>query len=267
MRTVICDDDRVLRSVVAGIVAGTGHRVVGETGHGEIAIDLVRDLSPEILVLDLSLETGLGTRVLHEVNAAYPSCRVVVFSAFVTEQASLRAAGAEAVIEKPAFDQLEQLLEQWAASAPAERRRPTPGRTFPAHAARSPSGIEPATDFYNAIASTQAGDALVVAWLPDLADVERRDGPHIALDWVLEIARRARGLVRADDRIACLDGQSVHVLLLDGRGEDGARVMTLRLEEEWAKAAAGGGPDLLTRFTMQDGTVSLQQLLHQTMDR
>ena len=192
MRVLICDDDDVLRKVVGGVAQAAGHEVVAETDNSRDALELVERLVPEIVVLDLALAYGTGTELMAALRADGTASRILVFSAFAGDRAMLLDSGATAVVEKPDFDGLEQVLKAWAKQAtPAgrERRRDRTPRLLPGSTARSPGGLEPDREFYAALGATVAGDALLVLWIEPYGLIVGRDGAHVAADWLMELAR------------------------------------------------------------------------------
>lgn len=56
--------------------------VVGEAVDGETAIEMTRDLRPDVLVLDMSLPVANGVEVTRAVHAASGSPRVLILSAY-----------------------------------------------------------------------------------------------------------------------------------------------------------------------------------------
>lgn len=90
---VVADDSEDIRELVrASLHAYGDFEVVGEAGTGAEAIELVRDLEPDVVILDLSMPGLGGLAVLPDMRAAAPDTRVVVFSAFDREEFGAHAA-------------------------------------------------------------------------------------------------------------------------------------------------------------------------------
>ena len=103
-RIIVADVGEEFRALlVAGLREEVDLEVVAETGDGQDAVRLVRELSPDVLIMDLMLTRMDGMEVLAEVNALSRKPRVLVLSSFardvVAEQAA--AQGADYFIVKP----------------------------------------------------------------------------------------------------------------------------------------------------------------------
>lgn len=117
---LICDDEPSLRELMR-ICLGPRYSYAEAGGTAE-AIDLVEQLEPDLLLLDVMMPGGSGLSVVEHVrrNPRLASTPVVVISAF-TAEADRRAAleaGATDFLEKP-FDpeHLEALVEELLAEA------------------------------------------------------------------------------------------------------------------------------------------------------
>jgi DNA-binding NarL/FixJ family response regulator len=102
LRIVVAEDNRDVQEMIRITLEVGGFEVVGQAYEGRQTLELVGDLQPDILLLDLHMPEVGGLDVLPEIQAIAPRCKVVVHSAigamFMTESA-LRA-GAVAYIEK-----------------------------------------------------------------------------------------------------------------------------------------------------------------------
>lgn len=73
-------------------------QVVGEAGDGQAAIDRVRELSPDVVVMDISMPNFNGIEATRQIVAESPNTRVVALSIhsgkrFVEDMLSAGAAG------------------------------------------------------------------------------------------------------------------------------------------------------------------------------
>jgi response regulator NasT len=102
MRVLIAEDEALIRMDMREMLLEEGHEVVGEAGNGAEAIELARDLRPEIVFMDVKMP-GMDGIAAASVIAAERIAPVVMVTAFSQarhiEEAS--AAGAMGYIVKP----------------------------------------------------------------------------------------------------------------------------------------------------------------------
>lgn len=80
-RVLIVDDAAFMRLMLKKIVVISGHEVVGEAGDGEAAIEMFRELDPDLTTLDITMPGKDGIDVLREILEISPTARVVMCSA------------------------------------------------------------------------------------------------------------------------------------------------------------------------------------------
>jgi DNA-binding NarL/FixJ family response regulator len=120
---VLCDDVPQLRALLRYALEEHGDiRVVGEAGDGAAGIDLVRDLGPDAVLLDLSMPGMDGLEAIPRVRAAAPHAAIVVFSGFAAERMADEAQrlGADRYLEKGAA--LDEVVEVVRAVVGSRRR-------------------------------------------------------------------------------------------------------------------------------------------------
>jgi two-component system, NarL family, nitrate/nitrite response regulator NarL len=96
-RVLIVDDHPLTRDALAGLLAHHGFNVVGEAASGEAAIEVARELQPDLVLLDLSMPGIGGLEALPLLREVAPDCEVVMLTASVAEEnllASIRAGAA-----------------------------------------------------------------------------------------------------------------------------------------------------------------------------
>ena len=102
LRVVIAEDEAIIRMDLRETLQEEGYDVVGETGRGDQAVELVRDLQPDLGILDIKMPGMTGLEAAAIINAE-KICGVLMLTAFsqreVVEQA--RDAGALAFLVKP----------------------------------------------------------------------------------------------------------------------------------------------------------------------
>src|SRR5687767_3684569 len=80
-RIVIVDDNNVIREVLRGLIRHDPRlSVVGEAASGEAAMDLVAQLNPHLVCLDILMPGMGGLEVLRSLREAHPDVRVIVIT-------------------------------------------------------------------------------------------------------------------------------------------------------------------------------------------
>jgi response regulator NasT len=102
IRVVIAEDEAIIRLDLKETLEEEGYDVVGETGRGDKAVELVRELRPDIAILDIKMPGMDGIEAARHITKDR-ICGVLVLTAFsqreVIEEA--RDAGALAYLVKP----------------------------------------------------------------------------------------------------------------------------------------------------------------------
>jgi RNA polymerase sigma factor (sigma-70 family) len=103
LRVVIADDHTVVRQGIRGVLEGVdGLEVVGEAGDGEEALELVRALHPDVVVLDVNMPGRSGLDVAGELRDEGSDSRVLILSMHDDPEYVLQAvrAGADGYVLK-----------------------------------------------------------------------------------------------------------------------------------------------------------------------
>jgi two-component system, response regulator PdtaR len=102
LRVVIAEDEAIIRMDLRETLEEEGYEVIGETGRGDQAVELVRGLQPDLAILDIKMPGMDGLEAARIINGE-KICGVLMLTAFsqreVVEQA--RDAGALAFLVKP----------------------------------------------------------------------------------------------------------------------------------------------------------------------
>ena len=109
-RVLICDDHAIFREGIKNVLAkNPALLVVGEAADGFAAVEAVKKLQPDLVVMDLSMPEQSGIEATREVVALAPETRVIILSvhsrkAFIME--SLKAGARGYVLKDSAGDKL-----------------------------------------------------------------------------------------------------------------------------------------------------------------
>jgi DNA-binding NarL/FixJ family response regulator len=115
VRIVIVDDHRIVREGLRHLLEKrTDFKVVAEAPDGESADRLATELSPDIVILDISMPGMNGIEATRRILAARPGVRVLALSMhsdrrFIIE--TLKAGASGYVLKDSAFDELARAIE------------------------------------------------------------------------------------------------------------------------------------------------------------
>jgi DNA-binding NarL/FixJ family response regulator len=117
---VLADDHDLFRGGLRDILEDQGILVAGEASDGEQAVDLVGNLAPDVVVMDLNMPGMGGIEATRRVAAKAPSTRVLVLTISSDEDSILQAmvAGASGYMLKDAA--VEELVAGIRAAAAGE---------------------------------------------------------------------------------------------------------------------------------------------------
>ena len=102
VRVVIAEDEAIIRLDLRETLEEEGYEVVGESGRGDEAVALVKDLEPDIAILDIKMPGLDGLSAAREISAERRAA-VLILTAFSQRDLIERArdAGALAYLVKP----------------------------------------------------------------------------------------------------------------------------------------------------------------------
>ncbi|MGH9185371.1 MAG: ANTAR domain-containing response regulator [Acidimicrobiales bacterium] len=102
IRVVIAEDEAIIRLDLKETLDEEGYEVVGETGRGDEAVELVRELQPDLVILDIKMPGLDGLSAAKEITAERHAA-VLILTAFSQRDLIERArdAGALAYLVKP----------------------------------------------------------------------------------------------------------------------------------------------------------------------
>lgn len=77
-RILIVDDESYIRLYLRGTLEMMGHQVVGEVGDGLSAVERVRELQPQVVLLDVVMPGADGLSIVPALQAAAPAAHLVL---------------------------------------------------------------------------------------------------------------------------------------------------------------------------------------------
>jgi DNA-binding NarL/FixJ family response regulator len=116
---LLADDHRITREGVRRMLNDQpDFRVLAETGTGRAAVELAAELSPDVVVMDVTMPELNGVEATRQIRAASPSVRVLALSMHVERQfvTAMLAAGAGGYVLKDCpFEELVRAIREVAA--------------------------------------------------------------------------------------------------------------------------------------------------------
>ncbi|GEL77084.1 response regulator [Tenuibacillus multivorans] len=102
-RILITDDAAFMRMQLTDILQNQGHEVVGEAADGNEAVDLFKNLEPDIVTMDITMPEMDGVAALKEIKKIDHKAIVIMCSAMGQQSMVIDAieAGATDFIVKP----------------------------------------------------------------------------------------------------------------------------------------------------------------------
>ena len=84
-RVLLVDDHDLFRTGLVNLLTEQGVHVIGEAPNGETAVRLVRELAPDVVVMDINMPGITGVEATREIAAVAPLTRVVVLTISVDD--------------------------------------------------------------------------------------------------------------------------------------------------------------------------------------
>jgi two-component system, response regulator PdtaR len=124
-RVLVAEDEVLIRVDIVETLEEGGHTVVGEAGDGEQAVQLARELAPELVIMDVKMPKLDGVAAASQIVAGAPNGgAVLILTAFSDKDLVERAADAGSIgyLVKP-FEPAQLLAAVQVALARAAERR------------------------------------------------------------------------------------------------------------------------------------------------
>ncbi|WP_096269878.1 response regulator [Paucisalibacillus globulus] len=102
-RILIVDDAAFMRMMIKDILTKNGFEVVGEAQDGMQAVELYKELTPDLVTMDITMPEMDGISALKNIREVNPNAKVIMCSAMGQQAMVIDAiqAGAKDFIVKP----------------------------------------------------------------------------------------------------------------------------------------------------------------------
>ncbi len=102
-KIMVVDDAAFMRMMLKDILTKGGHEVIGEAENGLKAVDRYKELSPELVLMDITMPELDGIGAVKQIKAIDPNAKIIMCSAMGQQAMVLESiqAGARDFIVKP----------------------------------------------------------------------------------------------------------------------------------------------------------------------
>ncbi len=115
LKVILADDHAILRQGLRSLLAGYGYvEIVGEADDGREALQLVEELKPDVVIMDIAMPGLNGLEATRQIRKRFPAVKVLILSMHAEDIYVLQAclAGARAYVHKKGvFQELILALE------------------------------------------------------------------------------------------------------------------------------------------------------------
>jgi DNA-binding NarL/FixJ family response regulator len=80
LRVLLVDDHDLFRTGLKNLLAQQGLQIAGEAENGDVALRLVGELAPDVVVMDLNMPGPSGIETIRQITATAPLARVIVLT-------------------------------------------------------------------------------------------------------------------------------------------------------------------------------------------
>jgi len=102
-RILIVDDAAFMRMMIKDVLTKNGYEVTGEAENGQKAIEKYKELSPDLVIMDITMPEVDGIQAVKEIKKFDPNAKIVMCSAMGQQAMVIESiqAGATDFIVKP----------------------------------------------------------------------------------------------------------------------------------------------------------------------
>lgn len=114
-RILVVDDAAFMRMMIKNILTKNGYEVVGEAENGAVALQMYKELKPDLITMDITMPEMDGIQGVKAIRGVDPNANIIMCSAMGQQSMVMEAiqAGAKDFIVKPfQQDRILQAIER-----------------------------------------------------------------------------------------------------------------------------------------------------------
>jgi two-component system response regulator NreC len=115
IRIILAENHTIVREGLRSLIAEQpGMEVVAEAEDGQAAVELVQELVPDVVIMDVNMPGTNGITATHQVMAGYPDVKVIALSVYGDKRfvmSMLDAGAAGYVLKDSAFEELARAIK------------------------------------------------------------------------------------------------------------------------------------------------------------
>jgi two-component system, chemotaxis family, chemotaxis protein CheY len=115
MRTMIADDEAHVRKLIKSVLLSMNCEVIGEAANGRDAVEMFKELKPNILLLDINMPLKSGKEALGEILNRYSNAFVIMMTSLSDKETieDCIKLGASGFIRKDIeIDEMKQIIRK-----------------------------------------------------------------------------------------------------------------------------------------------------------
>jgi len=87
IRVVVVDDHEIVRKgLIAFLQTDPAIDVIGEAGSGQEGEKIVKNMQPDVVLMDLMMENGTGIEATKAIIAQYPQIRIIILTSYYDDE-------------------------------------------------------------------------------------------------------------------------------------------------------------------------------------
>lgn len=113
---LVIEDYKFTQDLISSLLEGYGYIVIGRSGNGKKALELYKELSPDVVTMDMNLPGMNGLQAIKSIIDFDPEARILAITGFVEVEEKAKELGALGFLAKPfqpiqLFEQIEKVLQ------------------------------------------------------------------------------------------------------------------------------------------------------------